>query len=276
MSDALTPIEQKTVLFYEDEITAVITEKDGRRQVYIPVRPICDRLGLDWSAQLQRLRRDMILSKEMSGVVVTPTPLSKFANPQDMICIPLEFLQGWLFGVNASRVKEEIRPTLLQYQRECYRVLYEATQEGRLSTTPDVDFDDLLAQASTDTADAYRLAVAIVKLARNQVIIEAQIGQHGRTLADHAERLETIEASLNNPDRHITKEQAARISQAVRAIGHVMSERSGRSEYGSIYGEFYRRFETPSYAALPANKYEDAIRWLNAWYQRLTNQDIPF
>lgn len=40
---AVQPAEQKTVLFYDDEITAVRLE-DGR--VYIPIRPICDTLGL--------------------------------------------------------------------------------------------------------------------------------------------------------------------------------------------------------------------------------------
>lgn len=98
---SLTPVEQKTVLFYEDEMTAVIVDTTDGRKVYIPLRPICGRLGLDRPAQLQRLCRDPILSEEMSGVVVTPTPLSMFANPQEMTCLPLEMLNGWLFDINA-------------------------------------------------------------------------------------------------------------------------------------------------------------------------------
>jgi len=39
-------VEQKTVIFYEDEITAVVVDEDGRQQVYVPLRPICDYLGL--------------------------------------------------------------------------------------------------------------------------------------------------------------------------------------------------------------------------------------
>jgi hypothetical protein len=35
-------------------------------------------------------------------------------------------VNGWLFGINANRVKEELRDRLIQYQRECYRVLADA------------------------------------------------------------------------------------------------------------------------------------------------------
>lgn len=40
--------------------------------------------------------------------------------------LPLDYLNGWLFGVNANRVKEGIRDNLIRYQRECYRVLADA------------------------------------------------------------------------------------------------------------------------------------------------------
>ena len=72
----LMPIEQKTVVFYDDEITAVVVAlAGGERMVYVPLRPICDYLGLDWSGQRQRINRDPVLADAVSGVVVTPTPL---------------------------------------------------------------------------------------------------------------------------------------------------------------------------------------------------------
>lgn len=42
---------------------------------------------------------------------------------REMLCLPLDYLNGWLFGVDAKRVKPEIRERLLTYQRECFRVL---------------------------------------------------------------------------------------------------------------------------------------------------------
>ena len=47
MSDsALVPLEQKAVIFYDDEVTAVLADEDGRQQIYVPVRPLCEYLGL--------------------------------------------------------------------------------------------------------------------------------------------------------------------------------------------------------------------------------------
>lgn len=43
------------------------TKKDG--QEYVAIKPICEALGLDWSAQLQRMKRDVVLSETM--VVIT-------------------------------------------------------------------------------------------------------------------------------------------------------------------------------------------------------------
>ena len=60
---ALVPIEERKVDFYGDEITAVLVEIDGRQQIYVPVRPISEYLGLAWSAQLQRMRRDEVLAE---------------------------------------------------------------------------------------------------------------------------------------------------------------------------------------------------------------------
>ena len=67
---ALVPVEQKTILFYEDEITAVRTG-DGR--VFVPIRPIVERLGLSWSGQRERINRDRVLSEEVATVRVTRT-----------------------------------------------------------------------------------------------------------------------------------------------------------------------------------------------------------
>lgn len=44
MTNDLQVVEQKTVLFYEDEITAVRVA-DGT--ISVPIRPICDHLGVN-------------------------------------------------------------------------------------------------------------------------------------------------------------------------------------------------------------------------------------
>lgn len=87
---------------------------------YVAMKPICENIGLDWRAQRKRIIRHDVMAE---GVVMMTTPSS--GGEQQTLCLPLDYLNGWLFGVEASRVKPEIRESLLRYQRECFRVLNE-------------------------------------------------------------------------------------------------------------------------------------------------------
>ena len=44
---------------------------------------------------------------------------------QEAVCLPLHYLNGWLFGVKPSKVKPEIKAKLIEYQKECYEVLWD-------------------------------------------------------------------------------------------------------------------------------------------------------
>lgn len=276
----LKPIEQRSIRFYGDEIIAVRVQ-DGT--VYVPVRPICELIGVNWAAQYQRIQRDAILSEIVSGVVVTPTPhVNKFANPQEMICLPLDFLNGWLFGMNASRVKVEIREKLLTYQRECYRVLAEVFLSDQITHRPDADIDNLL-NSDSPTAQAYKMAKAIMQMARQQLVLESKLNLAEGEIANNRgdiqlldTRVQLLEAKGGDPSRQIDEAQASRISQAVKAIALELGTRSGRNEFAGVYGELYRRFDITGYKLLPAVKFTEAIHFLSDWYQSLTNSKIPF
>jgi hypothetical protein len=186
-----------------------------------------------------------------------------------MTCLPLDYISGFLFGINATRVKEELRERIILYQRECFRVLAEAFEEGRL--TPSPSFEALL---ETDSAavQAYKTFRALTRLARNQILLEARLT--GR-LDGHEQRLEQLESTLGDPDRQVTPDQASQISQAVKAVAMKMSEQSGRNEYGGVYGELYRKFGITSYKLLPANRFQDAMDFLTQWHGSLVG-DEPF
>ena len=132
---ALTVVEQKDVLFYEDMITAV-RASNGR--VYVPIKPICDTLGIDWASQYQRINRDEVLIAEKLTIVVTTMD----GRQRPAVCLPLDFVSGFLFTVSAQRVKPELKDRLVRYQRECYKVLSQAFAEGQLTASS--SFDELL------------------------------------------------------------------------------------------------------------------------------------
>ena len=44
---------------------------------------------------------------------------------QEMLCLPLEYINGWLFTIQTNRVSELVKPKLLAFQMECYKVLFQ-------------------------------------------------------------------------------------------------------------------------------------------------------
>lgn len=270
--NSLTVIEQKQVDFYGDEILAVRTEGGS---VYIPVRPICDLLGVDWSAQRRRINRDPVLSEEMKSVAVTATDSYRTIS-REVLSLPLDYISGFLFGIDANRVRPELKAQLVRYQRECYKVLADAFNEGRLTADP--TFDQLL-ENETPAAQAYKMAVAVMKIARQQLVLESRLDAHTAQLSKHEQRLEEIEATLGDPGRYVTPDQAMRLSQAVRTVALEIGKRTKRNEHGGVYGELYRKFGITGYKELPAYRFDAAMAWMTEWYRSVTGatgDDLPF
>src|SRR5258708_23128670 len=111
------PYTLKIIEFHSDTIFAV----ERAEGIYVAVKPISDSMGLNWKSQHRRLSNDKILSE---GMVMVTIP--SVGGAQETTCLRLEFLNGWLFRIDASRVKDpKIREKVLVYQREGHRVLFE-------------------------------------------------------------------------------------------------------------------------------------------------------
>ena len=272
-SSTLVPVEQKEVEFYGDDIIAV-RMADGT--IHVPVRPICELLGVNWAGQYRRINRDTVLAEEVRSIAVATREGDRVVT-REMQCLPLDYVSGFLFGINADRVKPELKERVVRYQRECYKVLAEAFQEGRLTADP--TFDDLLAGESP-AAQAYKMAAAIMQMARQQLLLEAQVGEHASRLDAYEERLELVEATLGDPGRFVTPDQAMQISQAVKMVAMELGKRTKKNEYGAVYGQLYRQFAVTGYKQLPASQFDLAMLWLTDWYKRITGvtspDEVPF
>lgn len=89
---------------------------------FVGLKPIVEAMGIDWSAQLKRVKRDPILSE---GMAIMATPFGR-GGDQEAVCLKLELLNGWLFTISTDRIKDEtVREKVIAYQRECYRVLHD-------------------------------------------------------------------------------------------------------------------------------------------------------
>src|SRR4051812_32395928 len=81
---------------------------DLRGRPYVPIKPICINLGIDWEGQRQRISRDSVLCE---GACMIKAP--SVGGEQDTLCLPLEYLNGWLFGIDERRVAPQIREPLI-------------------------------------------------------------------------------------------------------------------------------------------------------------------
>ena len=260
---ALTSVEQKSVDFYGDDLTAVRTN-DGR--IYTSLTQMCNALGLNAHGQSQRVDRHTVLSRG-KGVCKIHTP----GGEQSVIVLRVDLVPLWLSGVRASMVNEDVRPKLEKFQEEAAAVLWEAFQEGRLTT--DLAFETLL-QEDTDAVQAYKMAMAIVKLAKQQILLDGRVGDAELRLEDVEERLTTIEEQFTGQDA-VTEVQASQISQAVKAVALALGKQSGRNEFGACYGEVYRKFNVTSYKMVPRRKFDEVMAFLTEWHQSLVG-DAPF
>lgn len=113
----------QVVAFHGQEL--LLVEKDGRQ--HVAMKPIVEALGLDWDAQRQMIGRDAVLSE---AACVIHAVASKDGYQREMLCLPLDYLNGWLFKVNASRYPVERRKAIIAYQKECYPALANYWRKG--------------------------------------------------------------------------------------------------------------------------------------------------
>ena len=89
MSDgrALVLLEEHAIIFYDAKLTAVLVGVGEEEQFFVPVRPLCDSLGVDWFAPRKRIVGDAVLSEAVRSVVVTAAEAD---GRREMLCLPLE------------------------------------------------------------------------------------------------------------------------------------------------------------------------------------------
>lgn len=87
----------------------------------IAIRPICEALGIAYERQSTKIKEHPILSSTVTLRVMVAAD----GKQREMLCLPLEYIFGWLFTINPSNVNEEAREGLVRYQGECYHALFE-------------------------------------------------------------------------------------------------------------------------------------------------------
>lgn len=193
MSNQLTSIN-----FHGQAILSA--QQDGI--IYTAIKPICENIGLAWNAQLERIKRDEVLNSTIRIIRM----VANDGKNREMLCLPIHYLNGWLFGVDTNRVKAEIKETLITYKRECYQALFDYWNNGvavnhRLSSDDTLPLRNAVSMATgilrLDYATIYkmvhqRFGVDEIKDLTNEQVEQAVeyvhglVLQHGRKPVDNA------------------------------------------------------------------------------------------
>lgn len=110
-------MKTEIIEFHETEIYCPVEEG----KIYVAIKPICEALDIDSDAQNRRIKRDEILSQLRSQV----TAVGRDEKARKMVCLPLEFIFGWIFTIDTSQVKTKAKESLINYKKEVYHLLYD-------------------------------------------------------------------------------------------------------------------------------------------------------
>ena len=115
-------ISTQTISFNHQSL--VTFEQNGTH--YTAMKPICENIGLAWEPQLARIKRDDVLSSTMIVMIM----VAEDGKKREMICLPIEYLNGWLFSINPNKVRADLKERLENYQEECFLALWDYWTEG--------------------------------------------------------------------------------------------------------------------------------------------------
>lgn len=244
--------------FFGQDILALLKIDPNER--FVPLRKICEALGLDPSSQARRIREHALLAE---GLRTLSLPAAN--GLRATLCLRLDLVPLWLATLDARRVNEAAQARLASFQRECASVLWHGFKPQGFSG------EDALLPPTHEmgaTERAYAEAQALATLSRQQLLIERQLESARLRRDDQVAALAASGPGIDDP-------QAAQLAQAVRRVATTLAARSRRNEYGGVYSGLYRQFGITSYRNMPPGRLREALDWLERWHGDLLGEPEP-
>ncbi len=99
-------------------------------QLWVVLKSLCDSLGLNWSGERSRLKHDPKFTLRRISL------MGSHGKGRDMLCLPWAQLNGWLFSINAERVREACQERLRLYQQASLVALSDYWAEAEAPAIP--------------------------------------------------------------------------------------------------------------------------------------------
>ncbi|MCI0560564.1 MAG: ORF6C domain-containing protein [Nitrososphaera sp.] len=296
MTQELVPIEQRDVEWEDETLVAVLVDEGEGQEIYIPVQPICDYLGLSWRGQRARIQRDSVLSETARLIKIVRQRKGKQGGTvtQSMLSLPLKYVNGWLFGVDDSRVREDLQVNVVEFKRRCYDILSAAFEDRVMLPSKDLQ---VLPSNVTQLAQIRDISLAVANMAHQMILqaeqLEAQesrlTGVEGATtliksrldaaayyVKDIEKRLQVVE-TRTEPRNIISEDQADIVKAKVLALADMMAEHdpdpTKKQYYQGVYRTLYIHFDVGSYKRISNKDYEAVLQFLEGWRNRILADD---
>jgi len=224
----MTQHQLVTVDFHGQSIIA--TAIDGKP--YVALKPLVENIGLQWEAQYKRLQRNPVLKSTMSVMDM----VAEDGKQREMLCLPLSMLNGWLFGVDVNRVREEIRPKLIRYQTECFEVLAQHFMPAQRPHNPALDYDRISPAQAQDLKELVH------------AVVDAKVQGFGETWARLHKRFR-VNSYLELP--------ATRFEEARDYLLGKLPEQDRAGTVNELVAEWVRKIEAPN--GYPASLFQPIV-----------------
>lgn len=110
--------ETRTVTNINGVDVVVFTLDDN--STVIPIKPICEALGVDLIFQGRIIKENQVLSSVLTQVDVTDSN----DKTDILLCIPLRYVFGWLFIISLEDVSPDAHQRVKKSIQMCYEALF--------------------------------------------------------------------------------------------------------------------------------------------------------
>jgi len=280
----IVPIEQDTIIFYGKPLV-VVRLPDGRPAVFL--RSLFDNMQLDRRGQFRRIQRTEAIADDLIGNVLIKTE----GDIQRAYVLALRAVPFWLAGIDAKRVREDLRPDIIRYQREVVDILYAwASQTRAIGAPPEqkvipsqpetiaisVATQQPGPQASiTELADYHEALSIWHRWKADQYIqqwrgeleewrgsIEERLGSEKAITDLIPEILERLGPATLTPEHH----------RRVQTLAQQLQKATGKP-HATIYNELKTAFEKPRIQDLLEDEWPQVENWFRGQIERARNRD---
>ena len=118
MSEAIVKFER--VPFMGSYVNATADEHH-----YVALKPLVESIGLNWDGIRQLLNRSIL-----GATTVMVHAVAEDGKLRQMICLPLNKVEGFLFLINPNLYEGDVKQRLIAYQLECFNALHQYFTQG--------------------------------------------------------------------------------------------------------------------------------------------------